>query len=196
MTNTTTNHAGTGYAWGYRRVSSVQQSYERQTAALLEAGIPEDGIYEDKMSGKSTSRPGLDALLKIARPGDQIFVTSIDRLGRTVLGMLQTFEDLESRGITVKSLKPGEEFEGITGQLIRNIMLSVAEWERQVINERAAEARAAKAAKGIKSGRSKTALIPVKIEAVIALRAQGKTIKWIAANQEMSRASVYRALAS
>jgi DNA invertase Pin-like site-specific DNA recombinase len=167
------------YAFGYRRVSSLKQSYERQ----------------DKVSGKFKSRPGLDALLKVARRGDTITVSSLDRLGRTVLHILQTIEELEHRGISVHSLKPGEQFEGVTGKLVRNIMASIAEWERENINERAAEARAAREAQGLTTGRSKSVLIPTKIDAVRTLRASGKTIAYIVTNQAMSRASVYRALA-
>lgn len=184
----------TGYTFGYRRVSSVQQNYARQTAALLEYGIPEKRIFEDKMSGKTMSRPGLEALLEVARPGDTVVVTDLSRLGRTVLGTLQTFEDLEKRGIRVKSLKAGEEFEGITGQLLRNIMLSISEWERANIAERAAEGRAALAAKGERKPRSKTALLPETVESVKALRSQGWTIDRIVKKEGISRASVYRAL--
>lgn len=183
------------YAFGYRRVSSLKQSYERQTKALHDIGIPDDRIYEDKVSGKFKSRPGLDALLKVARRGDTITVSSLDRLGRTVLHILQTIEELEHRGISVHSLKPGEQFEGVTGKLVRNIMASIAEWERENINERAAEARAAREAEGLTTGRSKSVLIPTKIDAVRTLRASGKTIAYIVTNQAMSRASVYRALA-
>ncbi|MBP3978690.1 recombinase family protein [Microbacterium sp. BLY] len=187
--------ASTGYTWGYRRVSSVQQSYERQTKALHDEGIPEDRIYEDKLSGKTMDRPGLTALLRIARPGDTLVVSSLDRLGRTVLGTLQTFEVLEEAGIHVRSLKPGEQFDGITGKLLRNIMLSIAEWERENIKERAAEGRAALAAKGERKPRPKTVLKPETVAAVRALRAQKMTIEKIAENQGISRASVYRALA-
>lgn len=182
------------YAFGYRRVSSLKQSYERQTKALHEVGIADDQIYEDKISGKFKTRPGLDALLKVARCGDTITVSSFDRLGRTVLHILQTIEELDYRGISVHSLKPGEQFEGVTGKLVRNIMASIAEWERENTNERAAEARAAREAKEITTGRAKSVLIPTKIEAVRTLRTSGKTIAYIAENQAMSRASVYRAL--
>ena len=182
------------YAFGYRRVSSLKQPYERQTKALHDSGIADDRIYEDKISGKFKNRPGLDALLKVARRGDTITVSSLDHLGRTVLHILQTIEELEHRGISVQSLKPGEQFEGVTGKLVRNIMASIAEWERENINERAAEARAARETKGIRSGRAKSVLIPTKIEAVRTLRTSGKTIAYIVENQKMSRASVYRAL--
>ena len=186
--------ASESYAWGYRRVSSAKQSYDRQTAALHGAGIVEPRIFEDKISGKFKQRPGLDTLLERARRGDTITVSSLDRLGRTVLHILQTIAELEDRGISVCSLKPGEQFEGITGTLMRNIMAAIAEWERANINERSADARAAREQLGIKTGRAKTVLTPTRIEAVSTLRAAGKTIAYISEIQKMSRASVYRAL--
>jgi DNA invertase Pin-like site-specific DNA recombinase len=183
-----------GRHWGYRRVSSVKQSYERQTVALHEQGIPEGHIFEDKLSGKLKSRPGFDNLLKVAAPGDTIVVTSLDRFGRTTLHILETIEMLAAKGVTIQSLKPGEQFEGITGKLILTILAALAEWERANINERAAEGRAALAARGKTSGRGKTALAPAKVKAVKALRAAGSTIDEIVSNQRISRASVYRAL--
>lgn len=195
MTTKKSDTLATPYDWGYRRVSSVKQSYERQTKALHDAGIPDDRIFEDKLSGKFKNRPGLTELLtRQVRPGDTVYVSSLDRLGRTTIHILETMEELANRNVRIKSLKTGEEFEGITGKLILTIMAAVAEWERENINERAAEARAARDAQGIKSGRPKTVVIPSKIEAVHALRNAGKTIKYIMENQGMSRASVYRAL--
>lgn len=199
----TSSHGITpGYVWAYRRVSSVQQSYARQTEALTkalrDAGVPEQEIesriFEDKLTGKHENRPGYQALLSRVRRGDQIFVSSLDRFGRTTLHILNTIEELANRGVQIKSLKEGEQFDGITGKLILTILAALAEWERANIAERAAEGRAARAATGDRKPRAKTALTPETVAAVKAQRAQGMTIDHIVKTLGVSRASVYRAL--
>jgi len=184
----------TGYIFGYRRVSSVQQDYARQTGALVGAGIPTEHIYEDKLSGRSMDRPGFQAMLSQLRSGDTVVVTSLDRFGRTTTGILGTIDELTERGVSIQSLKPGEDFTGITGRLILTVMAAIAEWERANTAERAAEARAARRALGILPTRTKTALTPENIDTVKRLRDGKATIAAIVTKTGLSRASVYRAL--
>ena len=186
--------APTAYSFGYRRVSSVQQSYDRQTAALIDAGISEGRIFEDKLTGGTMDRPGFNQMLSQLRPGDTVVVTSLDRLGRTTVGILSTIEELAVRGVSIKSLKPGEDFSGVTGKLILTIMAAIAEWEKANTAERAAEARAARRAKGIKATRKKSALTAANVDTVKRLRSTGATIASIVKATGLTRASVYRAL--
>jgi len=188
----------TAKRFGYIRVSTVAQNLERQVDALTAAGIDPADIYSDKISGARQSRPGLDDLLSRVREGDSITVASLDRLGRTALHVLSTIAELEERGVTVLSLKDGENLTGATGKLMRGLMALVAEWEREMNRERVEEARAARAARAKAgeqvAGRPRTALTPSKIAEVQKLRQRGRTPAEIAKLVGMSRASVYRAM--
>ena len=68
--------------YGYVRVSSTDQHEDRQLIAMAERGIPQGRVYIDKQSGKDFARPRYRALIKKLHPGDQLCITSIDRLGR------------------------------------------------------------------------------------------------------------------
>jgi DNA invertase Pin-like site-specific DNA recombinase len=181
--------------WGYRRKSTLQQSYERQTKALHDVGIPEERVFEDAMSGKSMNRPGWVNLLSHVRANDEVWVDGLDRLGRSTLATLLAMEELEQRGVRVRSAKPGEDLDGATGELIRQIMLVMAQWERRQMLERVAEARAARVAAGGSAGRPKTALADKQVRHVRALRAAGYSVRQVVVDLGISRASVYRALA-
>lgn len=186
--------------FGYIRVSTAAQNLDRQTDALIEAGIKAADIFSDKISGTKASRPGLDDLLSRVRDGDQIQVVSLDRLGRSALHVLSTIAELEERGVTVLSLKDGENMTGATGKLMRGLMTLMAEWEREMNAERVAEARAARAARAQAgeqvAGRPRTALSPSKVAEVHKLKAKGRTPSEIVKLAGISRASVYRALQS
>jgi DNA invertase Pin-like site-specific DNA recombinase len=188
----------TSKSFGYARVSTTSQTNDRQLDALTAAGIDPADIFRDKISGARQSRPGLDDLLSRVRPGDSITVASMDRLGRSALHVLSTLADLEERGIVVKSLKPGEDFSGATGKLVRAVMTHVAEWERSMNAERVAEARAARAARAKDgeqiAGRPITAMTAENIKKVRQHKAKGRTVAEIVKLTGISRASVYRAL--
>ena len=68
--------------YGYIRVSTKDQNEERQRIALVDAGVPAWNITLDKQSGKDFNRPGYRKLCRKIKPGDTLFVKSIDRLGR------------------------------------------------------------------------------------------------------------------
>ena len=65
--------------YGYIRVSSTDQNKDRQLLAMNELSLPPTQIYTDKISGKNFNRPAYKALLKILRPGDLLYIKSIDR---------------------------------------------------------------------------------------------------------------------
>jgi DNA invertase Pin-like site-specific DNA recombinase len=179
--------------FGYVRVSTAKQNLDRQLVALESEGIRPEDIYSDKISGVKTKRPGLDSLLKVVRPGDIIVVHSLDRLGRSAMHILQTIHDLTEAGISIKSLKNSEDLTSVNGRLMVTIFSAIAEWEREIINERAAEAREARRGKGEHVGRP-LALTPSQVTTVRLLKQNGHRPTDIARDMGVSRATVYRAL--
>ncbi len=186
--------------FGYIRVSTVSQNLDRQTDLLVADGIDAADIYADKISGARQSRPGLDDLLSRVREGDTITVVSLDRLGRSALHLMQTVAMLEERGVSVRSLKDGENMGGATGKLMRGLMALVAEWEREMNAERVAEARAARAARAEAGeqidGRPRTALTDANVKRIRKMREKGHSAADIAKLTGISRASVYRVLST
>ena len=145
-----------GQKIGYARVSSKDQNLERQTAALKKEKCFR--IFTDTVSGSSTDRPGLDGALDYARPGDQLVVTSMDRLARSLIDLHRLVDDLTARDVSVKFLKEGQTY-SLNSTPIAKLMLgllgSVAEFERSIIRERKAEGIARAKARGIYKGRAK-----------------------------------------
>lgn len=68
--------------YGYIRVSSADQNEDRQRIAMRQRQVPEERLYLDKQSGKDFERPQYKRLVKRLKPGDLLYVLSIDRLGR------------------------------------------------------------------------------------------------------------------
>ena len=145
-----------GQKIGYARVSSKDQNLERQTAALKKEKCFR--VFTDTVSGSSTDRPGLDGALDYARPGDQLVVTSMDRLARSLIDLHRLVDELTARDVSVKFLKEGQTY-SLNSTPIAKLMLgllgSVAEFERSIIRERQAEGIARAKARGIYKGRAK-----------------------------------------
>src|SRR5664280_99966 len=91
---------------GYMRVSKTDgsQTTDPQRDALIEAGVDDERLYEDRASGRRDDRPGLAACLKSLRAGDTLVVWKLDRLGRDLHHLVNTVHDLTARGIGLKVL--------------------------------------------------------------------------------------------
>lgn len=137
---------------GYARVSTVEQSLDRQIDQLTEAGCKR--IYQEKASGASKERPELDRMLDALREGDVVVFTELSRLGRTVKGLIKLVEKLHKLDVDLKSLK--EQWLDTTspmGKMVFTMMAGFAEMERDLIRERTAEGLKAARARGRKGGR-------------------------------------------
>lgn len=178
---------------GYSRVSTSTQTLDSQTDALTAAGA--ERIYSDKMSGTRDDRPGLKELLDYARAGDTIVVVALDRLGRSLSGMIRTIETLQERGIVLRSLREQIDFSTPAGRLQAAIFSAMAAYERELIRERASAAREAALARGMRAGRQPVLTVE-QADVARQMRASGASVRQIMATfPAASRATVYRVTA-
>lgn len=194
---TTTAPAATGTVLGYARVSTGHQSLDQQLDALTAAGVDSARVYSDKLSGTSTreERAGLAALLEYAREGDAIVVVGIDRLGRNAAEVMTTIRELGEHGIVLRSLREGIDTSNAAGRMVAGVLASLAELELELGRERRAAARKARRARGQSVGRPK-ALDASKAALAQRMHASGESATTIASTLAVSRATVYRVLAS
>lgn len=151
-----------GNIYGYVRVSTKEQNEDRQLIALHDVGVPQKNIYMDKQSGKDFNRPQYKKLLKKIKPGDLLYIKSIDRLGRN-------YEEIQNQWRIITKEKTADIYvidmplldtrrgKDLLGTFISDLVLQllsfVAENERTYIKQRQAEGIAAAKAKGIRFGR-------------------------------------------
>jgi DNA invertase Pin-like site-specific DNA recombinase len=138
---------------GYARVSTADQTLHLQQGALTKADCSK--IFTDTASGAKTERKGLDEALQYVRPGDTLVVWRLDRLGRSLPHLIATMTGLEERGIGFKSMTENIDTTTSGGKLIFHIFGALAEFERNLIQERTAAGLLAARARGRRGGRPK-----------------------------------------
>ena len=171
----------------YSRVSTDKQDTENQLSKLKEM-FPDAAVYEEVASG-AKQRPILHKLLAGLEKGDTLIVYALDRLGRRTSEILLLIEDLEKRGVILKSIREGVDYSTIAGRLVTQILCSIAEMERSLISERTKAALAAKRKQGIVGGRRPTYTAET-VARVRELRANGKTVREVAREVGMSYSRV------
>ena len=148
--------------YGYIRVSTREQNEDRQLIALREMSVPEKNIFIDKQSGKDFNRPQYKKLVKKLKPGDLLYIKSIDRLGRNYEEIQNQWRVLtKEKGIDIVVLdmplldtRRGKDLVGtFLSDIVLQVLSFVAENERSNIRQRQAEGIAAAKAKGIRFGR-------------------------------------------
>lgn len=152
---------------GYIRVSTEEQNEERQTRALLERGVEEDGLFIDKKSGKNTEREQLKALLSYCRKGDTVITESISRIARNTKDLLSIVEALQQKGVHFVSLKESIDTTTPQGKFMLTIFGAMAELERENILERQREGIQIAKEQGLYQGKPKMKIDREKFEAVV-----------------------------
>ena len=182
-----------GLAFGYARVSTIEQNEDLQQDALDRAGC--DRVFVDKASGKLEHRPALDDMLAHLRAGDTVVVWRLDRLGRSLRHLIDVVSELERRGICLRSLTESIDTSTPGGKLVFHVFGALAEFERDLIRERTQAGLAAARARGRHGGRP-TVWTPEKLLTARSMHASGQhDVASIARVLGVSRASVYRGLA-
>jgi DNA invertase Pin-like site-specific DNA recombinase len=136
---------------GYVRVSTNDQNTALQRNALECAGC--ELIFEDKMSGKTSDRPGLKKVLRTLSEGDTLVVWKLDRLGRSMRHLVTLIEDLRGRGVNFRSLTDSIDTSTPMGRFFFHVMGALAEMERELIVERTRAGLAAARQQGRIGGR-------------------------------------------
>lgn len=173
---------------GYARVSTSEQDVAGQTLRLEQAGALK--VFTDTRSGRVMDRPGLEALLAYARPGDTLAVVRLDRLGRSLAELLATVAQLKDRGIELLSLEERIDTTSAAGELIFHVFGAIAHFEQRLIAERTKDGIAAARARGKRPGRH-----PVdaeKLAAALTLIDAGLSPTAAAKQLGLGRSTVYR----
>ncbi|MBQ6398326.1 MAG: recombinase family protein [Oscillospiraceae bacterium] len=189
--------------FGYVRVSSTDQNEDRQMLAMQEKSVPEKNIYVDKQSGKDFNRPQYQKLMKKLKPGDLLYILSIDRLGRNYEEIQRQWRVLtKDIGIDICVIdmplldtRNGKDLMGtFIADLVLQILSFVAENERANIKKRQAEGIAAAKLKGVRFGRPE--ISPPDNFSEIVAAWEAKKIPFAEAIRQcgMSEATFYRRL--
>lgn len=176
---------------GYARVSSHGQSLDNQLEALASSGC--ERIFSEKISGAREDRKEFKAMLDFAREGDQIIVSKLDRLSRSLFELQKCAKKLEEKKIDLMVLEQGIDTSNPTGRLLFNIIGVVAEFEREMINERTAEGRKKAKDRGVIFGKPKK-LAKKDVESMANMIAMGTPKSEIVDLYSIGRTSVFRYL--
>jgi DNA invertase Pin-like site-specific DNA recombinase len=181
--------------YGYAHVSTDDQNPALQLAALKKAGCKT--IFKDEgISGATTKRPALlRCLLKKLEHGDTLIVWKLDRLGRSLRDLITMLDDIRARGVKFHSLTEAIDTATPTGRAMWQMIGVLAELERSLISERTRAGVKAAQRRGVRFGR-KVKLTPEQIDHARKLIDKGEARQYVADLLNVSRSTLYRALAA
>jgi DNA invertase Pin-like site-specific DNA recombinase len=174
------------------RVSTENQNHDLQRDALTASGC--ERIYQDVISGAAETRTGLSEALAALKPGDTFIVWRLDRLGRSLVHLVNTVNDLAKREIGFRSLQEGFDTTHNGGRLVFHIFAALAEFERGVIRERTQAGLQAARSRGRIGGRP-AKMDDRKVQMAKTLIAGGSSMAEVAEALGIHAATLYRAMA-
>ncbi|MBG6109060.1 recombinase family protein [Frigoribacterium sp. CG_9.8] len=181
---------------GYARVSTKQQSSDRQQIDLLAAGVRRDDLYVDNgVSGAQASRPQFNRALDALIEGDTLVITTLDRLGRSTQNMLAFADELRGRGAGLRVLNlGGGDVDTSTpmGSMLFTIMAALAQMEHEIKSERIVDSISKRKAAGQNLGGRPRRITDSQIRSALSLIQGGTPVAQVARDLGMSRATFYR----
>ena len=175
--------------YGYARVSSSSQKLTTQLDALTAAGC--ETIRQEKVSGTSIQgRDELNILLEFLREGDELVVTRIDRLARSIRDLQNIVYELEQKGVVLSATEQPIQTNTAAGKCFLDMLGVFAEFETNLRKDRQMEGIQKAKERGVYKGRKPS----VDVEKVKELKASGMGASAVAKELGIGRASVYRAL--
>ncbi|GAB2479613.1 recombinase family protein [Luteococcus sediminum] len=181
---------------GYARVSTRQQSTDRQEVDLLAAGVRHDDLYIDRgVSGVRASRPQFDRAIRALIEGDTLVITTLDRLGRSTQNMLALANKLSSRGAGLRVLNLGGgdvDTATPTGSMLFTIMAALAQMEHEIKRERVTDSINKRREAGQDLGGRPRRITDSKVRSALRLIEGGDPAAQVARDLGMSRATLYR----
>ncbi|QFU75350.1 recombinase family protein [Halioglobus maricola] len=181
---------GTGVKVGYARVSTTGQSLEVQMEALQAAGCDPENIFSEKQSGTTADRPKLKELQRFVRKGDTVYITKLDRLGRSLNDLSNIVEDFRSSGVGFVVLDQGIDTTTSTGRAMFGMLAVFAQFETDLRYERQMAGIEAAKAKGVQFGRKQS----LETEAVVGAYMEHSSIGATAKALESTKTTVHRIL--
>lgn len=177
--------------YGYARVSSTDQDYSLQEAALKAAGC--EIVRAEKASGtRRDGRTELQVLLDFIRKGDVLVVTRIDRLARSLRDLQNIVHELKAKGATLRATEQPVDTSTAAGKAFLDMLGVFAEFETNLRKERQLEGIAKAKAEGVYTGRKPT----ISADRLRQLLREGVGATEVAKRLKISRASVYRLAAA
>ena len=177
---------------GYARVSTEEQSLDRQVEALKREGC--ERIYQEKISSGKYNRPELGRLIDALREGDVVIVVELTRLGRTVSNLINIVERIHSIGAHLISLgEPWMNTKSAQGELLFHIFASFAEFERTMTRQRIKDGLEVARSRGRKGGRPSLPDDKVKM-ALKLYKSKSMSLSEIVKATGVSKATLYRRL--
>lgn len=176
----------------YARCSTREQNEARQLEYARELGLQDNQIFIDKASGKDANRPALKDMLSRLREGDEVYITELSRLGRSTKDLIDLMETFEQMHVEVHSKKEAIDTTTPAGKLIFHMLSAIAEFQRQIILENAAEGREAAMKQGVKFGRPRVDEDALSMALYLFENDKTKSVKEICEKTGISRSTLYR----